>query len=115
MFTILPRPINGPHPNTDSDDFVINKFERVRQIFQSRTDIFREQLLQKDNSKILLDAFPRGKRRYRYHSVISVSIDDITSSGQNFRFLKKMKQKVPIFDFYVAKQFSRVTLTVNSY
>ena len=115
MFTILPRPINGPHPNTDSDDFVINKFERVRQIFQSRTDFFREQLLQNDNRKILLDALPRNKRRYRYHSVISVSIDEITSSGQNFRFLKKMKQKVSLLDFSVAKQFSRVTITANSY
>ena len=113
MLTLLPLISHTAHPNTDSDDFVINKFERVRQIYQAKFDDYREQLLEKDYRTNYLAAFPKSRRHYKYHSVISVSVEDITSSNQNFRFLRKMKQKV---DFYILSwlnQYFRVILTVK--
>jgi len=79
--------------NTDADELVINRFERADFIHKAKSHNFREQLLQKANIEEYLKAFPAPKRKYRYHSVINVRIEDITSYEKNFLFLKKMKQK----------------------
>lgn len=80
--------------NTDADELVINRFERADFIYKAKSHHFREELLQKANLEQYLKAFPLAQRKYRYHSVINVRIEDITSYEKNFRFLKKMKRKV---------------------
>jgi len=89
--------------NTDTDDLALNKFERADFIYKVQCCRLRDELLLQDNKEEYLRAFPKSQRRYRYHSAIKVSVEHITSFEQNFRFLKKMKQKVDFMQLLFVK------------
>lgn len=84
---------------TEASEHAMNKFERVTQINKARLQQAHNELLQKENMQTFLKAFPQSKRHYRYHSVVRVSIDNLTSYEKNLKFLKRMKRKVSFFIF----------------